>query len=148
MKKMLAIASWLFPSSPWPRSARAQAARPAIPSKGKIVYERYCVSCHGDLGNGAGEFAEYITPKPRDYRQGTFKWRSTPSGSLPLDSDLDKTIRDGVYGTYMPTWFAIGEHNRRDVIAYIKTFSPRWQTEKPQPPITIPAGAPHTRPSP
>lgn len=108
------------------------------PVRGKVVYERYCVSCHGDLGNGEGEFAEYISPKPRDYRQGTFKWRSTPSGSLPTNADLEKTIRDGVYGTYMPSWYAIGTRNRRDVISYIQTFSPRWKTEKPQPSITIP----------
>lgn len=142
MKKMLA-AVFALPLLALITPARAQELA-GDPVKGKVVYERYCVSCHGDLGNGAGEFAEHITPKPRDYRQGTFKWRSTPSGSLPLDSDLDKTIRDGVYGTYMPSWFAIGSHNRRDVIAYIKTFSPRWQTEKPQPPITIPAEPAYT----
>jgi cytochrome c oxidase cbb3-type subunit 2 len=109
-----------------------------------VVYERYCLSCHGDLGNGEGEFAEYISPKPRDYRQGTFKWRSTPSGSLPTVSDLEKTVRDGVYGTYMPTWYAIGKRSRLDVIAYIQTFSPRWKTEKPQPSITIPPEPPYT----
>jgi cytochrome c oxidase cbb3-type subunit I/II len=108
-------------------------------ARGKVVYERFCVSCHGDLGNGQGEVAEWIDPKPRDYRQGTFKWRSTPSGSLPLVSDLEKTIRDGISGTYMPPWYAIGHRNRMDVIAYIETFSPRWKTEKPQAPIIIPA---------
>jgi mono/diheme cytochrome c family protein len=118
--------------------AGAQGLPPGDPVKGKVVYTRYCVSCHGELGNGAGEFAEWITTKPRDYRQGTFKWRSTPSGALPLDADLDKTIRDGIYGTFMPPWYAIGEHNRRDVIAYIKTFSARWTTEKPPQAITIP----------
>ena len=112
---------------------------PGDVKRGKVVFERYCVSCHGELGNGAGEVAEWITPKPRDFRQGTFKWRSTPSGSLPLVSDLEKTIRDGVHGTYMPTWYAIGHRNRLDVIAYIQTFSDRWQKEKPGQPITIPA---------
>ena len=73
--------------------------------QGKLVYERYCLSCHGAAGNGAGEFAEWISPKPRDYRQGTFKWRSTPSGSLPTDADLEKTRSRGLYGTYMPTWY-------------------------------------------
>ncbi len=76
--------------------------------------------------------------KPRDYRQGTYKWRSTPSGSLPLDSDLEHTLLNGLYGTYMPTWRALDERSRRDVIAYIKTFSPRFATEKPQDPIVIP----------
>jgi mono/diheme cytochrome c family protein len=114
---------------------------------GKVVYERYCLSCHGALGNGAGEVAEWITPKPRDYREGTFKWRSTPSGQLPLVSDLEKTIEDGVYGTYMPTWYAIGHRNRLDVIAYIQTFSDRWKTAKPGVPITIPPEPPYTEES-
>ncbi len=106
---------------------------------GKLVYERYCLSCHGDVGNGAGEFADWISPRPRDYRQGTFKWRSTPSGSLPTDADLERTITRGLYGTYMPTWQAIGHRARLDVIAYIKTFSTRWQSEQPQPAIVVPA---------
>jgi len=117
------------------------------PARGMVVYERYCLSCHGELGNGEGEFAEYINPKPRDYRQGTFKWRSTPSGSLPTVSDLEKTVRDGIYGTYMPAWLAIGKRSRLDVIAYIQTFSPRWKTEKPQPPITVPQEPPYTEES-
>jgi mono/diheme cytochrome c family protein len=121
--------------------------KPGDPKRGKVVYTRYCVSCHGDLGNGAGEVAEWITPKPRDYRQGTFKWRSTPAGSLPLVKDLEKTIRDGVYGTYMPSWYAIGLRSRLDVIAYIQTFSDRWKTEKPADPIQITEEPPYTEES-
>ena len=105
---------------------------------GKLVYQRYCLSCHGEKGNGQGEFAEWISPKPRDYRQGTYKWRSTPSGSLPTDADLERVLINGLYGTYMPTWNAIGHRARMDVIAYIKTFSPRFATEKPQDAIVIP----------
>jgi len=112
------------------------------PGRGKLVYQRYCMSCHGDLGNGEGEFAQWISPKPRDYRQGTFKWRSTPSGSLPTVADLEKTITDGVYGTYMPTWFTIGHRARLDVIAYIQQFSDRWTEEKPDPSIQIPPEPP------
>ena len=120
--KKISVASLVLPLLALASAARAQLTRPGDPAEGKVVYTRYCVSCHGELGNGGGEFAEWITTKPRDYRQGTFKWRSTPSGSLPLDSDLEKTIRDGVYGTFMPSWYAIGEQSRRDVIAYIKTL--------------------------
>jgi cytochrome c oxidase cbb3-type subunit I/II len=134
--RLVLFAAATLLSAPQSSSAADEAAGDA--ARGKIVYERFCVSCHGDLGNGEGEVAPYIDPKPRDYRQGTFKWRSTPSGSLPLVSDLEKTIRDGIAGTYMPTWYAIGHRNRMDVIAYIQTFSPRWKSEKPQDPITIP----------
>lgn len=119
-------------------AAAVSAERPPDVENGKLVYQRYCVSCHGVKGNGQGEFAEWITTKPRDYRQGTYKWRSTPSGSLPTDADLERVLVNGLYGTYMPTWNAIGHPARRDVIAYIKTFSPRFAKEQPAAPITIP----------
>jgi cytochrome c oxidase cbb3-type subunit 2 len=111
---------------------------------GKLVYQRYCVSCHGELGNGRGEAAESMSVKPRDYRQGTFKWRSTPSGSLPTDSDLERTLEHGLYGTYMPSWKWLDARSRRDVIAYIKTFSPRFNTERPEEPILISADPGYT----
>lgn len=107
--------------------------------KGKPLYQRYCLSCHGALGDGRGEAAEWLSVKPRDFRQGVFKWRSTPSGSLPLISDLDKRILEGVYGTSMPPWYPIGRKARLDLIAYIQTFSSRWREEQPQEPIDIPA---------
>src|SRR5262249_461914 len=56
-------------------------------------------------------------------------------------------IRNGIHGTYMPTWYAIGHRNRLDVIAYIQTFSPRWQKEKPATPITIPPEPTYTEDS-
>src|SRR5258706_11301867 len=105
---------------------------------GKVVYQRYCMTCHGERGNGAGEFAPYANPKPRDFRKGTFKWRSTPSGSLPLVSDLERTVRDGVYWTAMPSFYALNPRARADVIAYIRTFSDRWTSEQPGSPLNIP----------
>src|SRR5450432_3311188 len=122
----------------WLMMGSAMAADTGDVKTGKLVYERYCMSCHGDQGNGHGEAAEYMSIKPRDYRQGTFKWRSTPSGSLPLDADLEHTLENGLFGTYMPTWRTLDERSRRDVIAYIKTFAPRFATEKPQEAIVIP----------
>lgn len=116
-------------------------------SKGRVLYQRYCVSCHGPHGDGRGETAEWLSVKPRDFRQGVFKWRSTPSGSLPLISDLDKTILQGIYNTSMPPWYPIGHKARLDLIAYIQTFSPRWKTEQPQPAIDIPAEPPYTKES-
>jgi cytochrome c oxidase cbb3-type subunit 2 len=129
---LLAVSAWALT----PRSTLAEDA--ADLKTGKLVYERYCLSCHGPLGNGKGEAADSMSIKPRDYRQGTFKWRTTPSGSLPLDGDLEHTLEHGVYGTYMPGWIAIDERSRRSVIAYIKTFSPRFRSESPQAAISVP----------
>jgi cytochrome c oxidase cbb3-type subunit 2 len=113
--------------------------------RGKPVYERYCVLCHGEKGDGKGHFSEATTPVPRDFRQGTFKWRTTPSGSLPTDADLEKVLITGLYGTSMSSMRTTLSHQQRlDVIAYIKTFSPRFATEKPEPAIVIPPEPPYT----
>lgn len=114
------------------------------PDRGKAVYERYCISCHGERGDGAGTYAPHTSPRPRDFRQATFKWRSTPSGALPLVSDLERTIRNGVYWTSMPSWYPLSRQPRLDVIAYLETFSPRWKTDPPGEPLSTPAEPPPT----
>src|SRR5262249_59780456 len=68
---------------------------------------------------------------------GAFKFRSTPSGSLPTDGDLFRTLTRGVRWTAMPTWHELPEKDRMAVITYIKTFSTRWKEEKPESPIQI-----------
>ena len=108
------------------------------PARGRQVYERYCIQCHGARGDGAGEVARWAQPKPRDFRQGVFKFTSTPYGFLPTTADLDRVIQNGLYGTRMPPFYALNPRARRDVIAYVQTLSPRWRTEQPGTPITIP----------
>ena len=113
--------------------------------RGKDVYEQYCALCHGEQGDGKGHYSKDTTPAPRDFRQGTFKWRSTPSGSLPTDTDLEKVLVNGLFGTSMSSFAtSLNHHQRLDVIAYIKTFSPRFATEKPEAPIAIPPEPPYT----
>jgi len=115
--------------------------------RGKAVYERFCTQCHGPRGNGGGEVAPFANPRPRDFRQGLFKFRSTPFGSLPTVADLDRTISNGLYGTVMPPFGAINPRARADVIAYIQTFSPRWRNEQPSQPIAVPPEPASTRES-
>jgi len=105
---------------------------------GKPLYTRYCAGCHGDEGDAQGENAQWIDPKPRDFTTGTFKCRSTPSGSLPTDQDLYNSVTRGFVTTNMPPWVALTAQNRVDVVSYIKTFASRWRTAKPGTPITIP----------
>jgi len=71
---------------------------------GKALYQRYCMYCHGEFGDGRGESAAYLNPKPRDFTRANFKCRSTPSGSLPLDQDLYDTISRGIHASGMPSW--------------------------------------------
>src|SRR6202035_2450042 len=105
----------------------------------KADYRRYCVSCHGELGDGNGESFPWVDPKPRDFTLGIFKCRSTPTGSLPMDADLFHTIARGIDTTAMPSWNPLTNQQRADLVAYIKTFSPRFRDEKPDAPIKISA---------
>ena len=111
---------------------------------GKQDYRRWCVGCHGTEGNGEGENAPYVDPRPRDFTEALFRWRSTPTGTLPTDQDLYDTITRGVVDTLMPTWRPLTPQTRVDLVAYIKTFSPKWQTQKAGTPITIPPEPPQT----
>jgi len=124
---------------------------------GKELFDRYCFGCHGPRGDGNGMEAIWIEPfshtgqgttivkdKPRDFIPAIFKCRSTPTGTLPTDEDIFDAITRGFYTTYMPAWRALPENQRVDLVAYIKTFSPRWKTEKSGTPINIPTEPPLT----
>jgi len=112
--------------------------------RGRALYRRYCIGCHGVYGNGKGENAQWIDPQPRNFTLGIFKCRSTPSGSIPLDSDLFDTVGRGIQTTNMPPWMPLTKQERVDLVAYVKTFSSRFKEEKPDPAIVIPAETPAT----
>jgi len=70
----------------------------------KMNYRRFCTGCHGDLGDGEGENAPWLDPKPRNFTLATFKCRSTPTGTLPTDEDLFNTVGRGLESSNMPSW--------------------------------------------
>lgn len=124
-----------------PAQVRGQSAAPteaAAVIRGRAVYNGACIACHGFSGDGNGPAARYLNPRPRDLTSGTFKFRSTPSGQLPTDEDLYRTITSGIPRTSMPAWQnLLIEQDRRDVVAYIKSLSTKFQ-QSPGTPIEIP----------
>jgi cytochrome c oxidase cbb3-type subunit I/II len=126
----------------WAMPAPAQTAKAdnatGHAAAGQPLYQRYCVGCHGQNGDGTGENAQWIDPKPRDFTAAVFKCRSTPTGTLPTDQDLYNAVTRGFVTTFMPPWFALTPQNRVDLVAYIKAFSPRWSTEQAGAPLSIP----------
>ena len=90
-------------------------------SFGKEVYARRCEGCHGDNGNGNGPAATFMYEfRPRNFTAGVFKFRLTPSGSLPQDGDLWRTVTRGIRGSSMPSWHMLPDKDRIAVIQYIK----------------------------
>jgi len=106
---------------------------------GKQLYFRYCWGCHGFHGDGNGENGPYLNILPRNFVAATFKCRSTPTGTLPTDEDLYDSLGRGFTNSNMPAWISLTKQQRADMVAFIKTFSPRWKTDKPGDPIKVPA---------
>src|SRR4051794_16351059 len=80
-----------------------------------------------------------MTIKPRSFRTGDFKYRSTPWGKLPTTDDLIHTIRNGRSGTAMGMFTHLTEAETRAVAEYVKTFSRKWRKpENYAAPVEIP----------
>ena len=121
------------------RKLQLDRQRAELLKEGKRVYEKYCVGCHGEKGDGKGPAARFLDPKPRDFTLGVFKFRSTPSGSLPTDQDLHRTLMRGVLRTSMPAWVLVPEQEKIAVMEYIKTFAKDvWAESEPPRPLFIP----------
>lgn len=106
---------------------------------GKKVYRENCAACHGERGDGEGPEAHRLKTKPRDFTTGIYKFRSTPSGSPPLDQDIFRAITRGVRGTSMLAQLQLSESERWAVVEYLKTFSRRFTEERPSQAIAVPA---------
>lgn len=100
---------------------------------GKEVYDRRCVGCHGEGGNGNGPSATFLKVRPRNFTYGVFKFRVTPSGSLPTDGDLMRTLTRGVRGTAMPTFHNLPNKDLLAVIQYIKNVLAVDRSDKDNP---------------
>jgi cytochrome c oxidase cbb3-type subunit 2 len=78
-----------------------------------------------------------LNPRPRDFTSGKFKVRTTETASIPTDEDVVRSVRQGLHGTAMPAWDKIlSDAEIADVVAYVKTLSPRFAGEAPLP-VTI-----------
>lgn len=102
----------------------------ALLARGRAIYMHMCVFCHGKDGNGGGPAMSFLYPWPRDFRSGIFKFRSTPTGTLPRDEDIYRTIVRGVSGTSMPNWSAaLSPKDTWALVNMVKSFSPRFRTD-------------------
>jgi mono/diheme cytochrome c family protein len=98
--------------------------------RGAEVYRRNCQQCHGVTGDGDGPAAQYLTPRPRDYRRGIFKFASTPYGSKPRREDLLRTIERGVVGTSMPSFRLMPRRDLDAVLEYVLALTHRGELEQ------------------
>ncbi len=98
--------------------------------RGAEAYNARCAGCHGVTGDGQGAAAEYLQPKPRDYRRGVFKFTSTPFGVKPTRFDLVRTVRYGAKGTSMPAFPWMTNEDLDAVVDYVIALSQRGEVEE------------------
>src|SRR6266511_1030378 len=113
-----------------PQKLGGQVVPAGVLTSGARAYALYCRSCHGDKGDGKGTAARGLRPPPRDFTLGMFKFGAVPAGSLPHDEDLERIVRTGLHGTAMLAWDGIPQPTVREIIQYVKTFSPRWKISR------------------
>src|ERR1044071_6068500 len=129
-----------LPISPKPQVTSASLDR------GKQIYSENCAACHGAKGDGNGDAAAFLLPKPRSFVEAKYRLRSTPTGQLPTDLDLFRAVSLGMPGTPMPPWRrSLADEDRWAVVEYIKAFSPRFNDPSETNTILISLGTPPPR---
>lgn len=157
-QRMQALMEWIrgayidgAPAGPMPE------VDAAFTELGDRLYTDLCASCHGDAGDGRGPDAlrppppapdshdpgeesepKPLDPRPRDFTKAVYKLRSTPSGKLPTDADLFRSISAGLHGSAMIPFVALEERERWALVAKVKRLSPRFDGAKPAEPIEVP----------
>jgi mono/diheme cytochrome c family protein len=96
---------------------------------GRQVYVAQCAGCHGTTGDGQGPAGSHLNPPPRDYRNGVFKFASTPRGSKPRREDLRRILKYGAKGTSMPAFRFMPDEETEAVIDYVMLLASRGELE-------------------
>ena len=82
-------------------------------ARGKTLYEKYCLACHGPQGKGDG--ATQFDPPVADLTSSEVLTKP--------DSRLLKSIHEGRPNTAMDAWKSkLSDEAVRDVLAYVLTF--------------------------
>ncbi len=98
---------------------------PANTPVGERVFAQRCAVCHGPDGRGNGPAAPSLTPHPRNFTKGQFKYKSTQGENPPLDADLIRTVTHGLQASAMPYFKdLLSETEIREVVNHVKSLSP------------------------
>lgn len=95
-----------------PYAANDQAAIAA----GKATYDDKCSACHGSGGQGNGPAAASLNPKPANFADKNYMQ------GMPVECHFYR-ISEGVQGTGMPPWKALGDDAIWKVLLYERSFS-------------------------
>jgi mono/diheme cytochrome c family protein len=97
--------------------------------EGRRLFMTHCLHCHGVSGDGDGPTAKYLNPRPRDYRLGLFKFTSTGQADKALRGDLARIVKQGIPGTYMPSFMLLEKEELKAIVEYVRWLAMRGELE-------------------
>ena len=94
------------------------------------LYRTQCLHCHGTEGGGNGPTADFLDPRPRDYRLGVFKFTALKDKANPRREDLYRILSQGVTGTAMPSFMRFSRSELHGLVDYVRLLSIRGMVER------------------
>lgn len=124
----------LGPRTVWPDIVVPERANSAADSAaGELLFQQWCVACHGEKGAGDGILAKALDPPPRNFTKGRFRFRTTPEGSLPSDQDLYRSITAGILPSRMPSFGFLTSQERWNLVDRVKALSEFYDEDEKRP---------------
>jgi mono/diheme cytochrome c family protein len=103
--------------------------------RGKQIFTRECLVCHGDSGRGNGPYGDGLQPSPPDFSDSSLY--GTLANPSYLDADYFWRISEGLPWSAMPVWKSqYSEEDRWSVVHYIRSVFTQTET----PPQLLPDG--------
>src|SRR5262249_34534191 len=110
----------VFADLTWPPAADVPSDEPL----GRRIFAKRCAICHGPDGRGNGPAAPSMIPRPRDFTQGLFKYKSTIRNEPPTDDDLRRVVDQGLQARAMPSFRdLLSEDEIRAVVEEVKRLA-------------------------
>jgi len=88
---------------------------PAAIESGRLLFRRYCALCHGLSADGKGVRREGLSADPRNFHDPVWQEKTSPS-------EIFHTITDGLSQSSMPSFRALTEDERWNLVAYIESL--------------------------
>lgn len=107
---------WSGAATPIDTVRLSPGAEPVALEQGRIYYVQLCMPCHGARGDGRGEWAYRVTPRPANLSAARTRARS--------DTQLFEIISEPQPGTPMIGWKKqLSESQRRQLVTYVRHLS-------------------------
>ena len=114
-------------SAPSAPASPSSATPVADAQSSEKLFATYCVSCHGTSGSGDGPLATTLEPRPRNFREGEFKFDTNADGKTGTVDDLANVIQNGAarYGgsPLMAGFPTLPKEQVRELAGYVHELS-------------------------